>query len=174
MTAPPVGVTMPGTATVPGKAIMQYVMTHDPGNTIKSQRRRFYASISHGVKWIDYFQLQTYATGGGDFCDGYNGMYPAVLKEIREYGMFSDIVADGVPQAQGAKAAIVFSQTSDIYLDDFGTGAAAKRALYIAIRHAQIALDVVIEEVRHNHIMNLSYTSSCYSKSRWKIVLALR
>ena len=137
---------LPGTATVPGKVIMQYVMTHDPGNTIKNQRRRFYASISHGVKWINFFALETYATSGGDFCDGYNGMYPAVLKEIREYGMFSDIVAEGVPQAQGAKAAIVFSQTSDIYLDDFGTGASAKRSLYIAIRHAQIALDVVIEE----------------------------
>ena len=123
---------LPSTATVPGRTIMQYVMLHNPGNTVNSQRRRFYASIAHGAKWINFFVLATFATGPGDFTDSHaiqpasGGMYPAVLREVNEYGTFSDIVAAGAPQAQGAKAAIVFSSTADMYLDDFGTTGAAR------------------------------------------------
>ena len=51
-----------------------------------------------------------------------------------------------MPQAQGAKAALLFSETADIYFDDYGTPGSEKRAFYIALRHAQIALDVVIED----------------------------
>lgn len=136
---------LPSSATVPGRPIMQYIMVHSPGNTVRSQRRRFYSSIAHGAKWINYFVLKTFATGPGDFCDSHH-MYPAVQKQLNEYGMFDDIVAHGVPQAQGAKAAIVFSATEDMYWDTFGTPGAAKRALFVTIRHAQIALDVICED----------------------------
>ena len=43
---------LPRTATTPSRPIMQYVMLHDPGNTPRSHRRRFFASLAHGVKWI--------------------------------------------------------------------------------------------------------------------------
>jgi hypothetical protein len=33
-----------------------------------------------------------------------------------------------------------------MYLDDYGTSGAAKRAMYVMIRHAQIALDVIVED----------------------------
>jgi hypothetical protein len=143
---------LPDTADVPGRPIMQYTMVHDPGNTPKSHRRRFYGSLAHGSKWTHLFEYQTFATGAGDFCDGYggdgvpNGMYPSVRAQLNELGMFDDIIEAGVPQAQGAKTAILFSETADIYFDDYGTPGADKRALYIALRHAQIALDVVVEE----------------------------
>ena len=61
-------------------------------------------------------------------------------------GSFDDIVADGVAQAQGAKAALLYSETADIYGDGIGTAGAEKRALYIALRHAMMPVDVVIEE----------------------------
>ena len=73
-------------------------------------------------------------------------MYPAVRAQLNELGLFDDIIAAGTPQAQGAKAAILFSETADIYYDSYGTPGADKRALYIALRHAQIALDVVTED----------------------------
>ena len=145
---------LPSTATVPGRPIMQYVMLHNPGNTVRSERRRFYASIAHGAKWIDYFVLQTFATGPGDFTDSHHGMYPAVQTQLNEYGMFDDIVARGVPQAQGAKASLVFSATEDMYWDAFGTPGAAKRALFVTIRHAQIALDVICEDDIESGLVN--------------------
>ena len=40
---------LPESATKAGRPIMQYVMIHDPGNTVNSQRRRFYASLGHGA-----------------------------------------------------------------------------------------------------------------------------
>eukprot|EP01050_Picozoa_sp_SAG11_P020531 SAG11_NODE_3475_length_2425_cov_1.455718_2_plen_373_part_00 len=45
-----------------------------------------------------------------------------------------------------AKAAILYSETADIWLGTAGTAAAAKRSLFIALRHAQLGVDVVIEE----------------------------
>jgi hypothetical protein len=145
---------LPETATVPGRPIMQYVMVHNPGNTVNSERRRFYSSIAHGAKWINYFVLATFATGPGDFTDSHHGMYPAIRRQLYEYGTFDDIVANGVPQAQGAKAAILFATTADMYYDAFGTPGAAKRALYVTIRHAQIALDVVTEDDIDSGLLN--------------------
>jgi peptidoglycan hydrolase-like protein with peptidoglycan-binding domain len=143
---------LPATATVPGRLISQYVMTHDPGNTPNSHRRRFYGGIAHGNKWIHLFEFQTFATGAGDFCDGYggdgqhNGMYLDIRAQHNELGMWDDILAKGVHNAMGAKAAILFSETADIYYDDYGTPGSEKEALYITLRHDQIALDVVIED----------------------------
>eukprot|EP01050_Picozoa_sp_SAG11_P009364 SAG11_NODE_873_length_6802_cov_2.257646_3_plen_444_part_00 len=145
---------LPESATVPGRPIMQYVMVHNPGNTVSSERRRFYSSIAHGAKWINYFVLATFATGPGDFTDSHHGMYPAIRQQLHEYGTFDDIVAHGVPQAQKAKAAILFATTADMYYDSFGTPGAAKRALYVTIRHAQIALDVVTENDLDSGLVN--------------------
>ena len=60
-------------ATTPGRPIMQYIMLHDPGQTPRSHRRRFFAALGHGVKWIHFYHLQPASTGGGDFCDGVVG-----------------------------------------------------------------------------------------------------
>ena len=57
---------LPASATVPGRPIMQYVMAHDPGNTPRSHRRRFYASLAHGVKWINLYQFQLSSSGAGE------------------------------------------------------------------------------------------------------------
>ena len=103
---------------------------------------------------INYFVLATFATGPGDFTDSHHGMYPEIRKQLNEYGTFDDIVASGVPQAQGAKAAIVFSKTADMYFDSFGTAGAAKRSLFVMLRHAQIATDVIVEEDMESGLIN--------------------
>jgi len=54
---------LPETAAVPGRPIMQFVMVHDPGNTVNSHRRRFYGGLAHGNKWTNLFEYQTFATG---------------------------------------------------------------------------------------------------------------
>jgi hypothetical protein len=42
--------------------------------------------------------------------------------------------------------ALLFSETGDIWKDTYGTAGSAKRALYIALKHAQLAIDVLVEE----------------------------
>jgi hypothetical protein len=141
---------LPSSATTPARPMMQYVMSYDPGNTVNSQRRRFFGSIAHGVKWIHLYEFQSWPTSGGDpgpeVWRNRPGMYAAVRSETNLYGMFDDIVASGANAPQGAKAAMLFSATADIYQEGYGTSGAAKRALFLAIKHAGIALDVVIEE----------------------------
>jgi hypothetical protein len=140
---------LPGTATVPGRAMMQYVMSYFPGNTVDSQRRRFFGSLAHGVKWFHLYSFNSYATSGGDpgpDVTAEPGMYEGIRLETNALGMFDDIIAAGANGPQGAKAAMLFSATADIWLEGYGTSGAAKRSLYIAVRHAGIALDVVVEE----------------------------
>ena len=106
------------------------------------------------LRRINYFVLATFATGPGDFTDSHHGMYPEIHRQLNELGTFDDIVASGVPQAQGAKAAIVFSKTADMYFDSFGTAGAAKRSLFVTLRHAQIATDVIVEEDMESGLIN--------------------
>ena len=96
--------------------MMQYVMSYYPGNTVDSQRRRFFGSIAHGLKWVHLYAFQSWPTSGGDpgpeVWQDRPGMYEAVRSETNVLGMFDDIVADGANAAQGAKAAILFSAFS--------------------------------------------------------------
>ena len=60
--------------------------------------------------------------------------------------MYEDIVLAGSAQHNLAKVAILYSESADIWLSPVGTPGAAKRSLYLALRHAQIPVDVVNEE----------------------------
>ena len=63
-----------------------------------------------------------------------------------EVSDFDDIIMHGVAQAQPASVALLYSQTSDTWLDGVGTIGAHKKAMYLALRHLQMPIDVVIEE----------------------------
>ena len=52
----------------------------------------------------------------------------------------------GVAQAQGASVALLYSQSADIWSDGVGTIGAHKKAIYLALRHLQLPVDVVVEE----------------------------
>ena len=62
---------------------------------------------------------------------------------LHELGQFEDIVQAG--QVRPAEAALWFSEAADVWDDNHHPFSAAKRSLYIAIRHAQIPLDFVVE-----------------------------
>src|SRR5207237_2589766 len=70
-------------------------------------------------------------------------MYQQVRTALHELGQFEDIVQDG--RVSPARAGLWFSETADIWDDDRPPFDAAKRTLYLAIRHQQLPLDVVVE-----------------------------
>ena len=138
---------LPVTAQTPGRPIMQYVMAHYPGNTPTSWRRQFYGDLAHGVKYIHlYVFAGSQSSPAGDYVDADGGTFEQVLRATHELGQWDDILADSVPHAAGVKVALLFSETGDIFLDTYGTAGAAKRSLYIALVHSQVAIDVVTED----------------------------
>jgi|EP01046_Picozoa_sp_COSAG06_P030715 hypothetical protein len=58
----------------------------------------------------------------------------------------SQIIAKGAAQAQGAAVCILHSETDDVWFNGLEFSPAAKRTLYLALRHSQQAVDIVIEE----------------------------
>lgn len=129
-----------------GKAdrkIMYYVMPHSPGNTPRMWRRHFYGALSHGMKMVNLFEFQPVYVAYTENHVSDPAMFAMVLRSFRELGLYEDIVQDG--EILPAETALWFSETGDIWGDNHGSFAAAKRALYTAIRHQQIPLDFVIE-----------------------------
>ena len=66
----------------------------------------------------------------------------------------------GVAQAQGASVALLYSQTADIWSDGVGTIGAHKKAIYLALRHLQLPVDVVVEDdALSGALTRLNYTA---------------
>lgn len=138
---------LPATATVADRPIMQYMMAHFPGNTPRSWRRQFMGDLAHGVKYIHlYVFAPSFSSPANDYADGDGGIYQEVLKSTHELGQWDDILGAGKVHAAGVKAAMLFSETGDIFLDSYGTAGAAKRSLYVTLSHSQLPMDVVTEE----------------------------
>eukprot|EP01043_Picozoa_sp_COSAG02_P054556 COSAG02_NODE_6194_length_3740_cov_1.554793_4_plen_340_part_01 len=78
--------------------------------------------------------------------DSDGGAYPNVRRALNELGTFEDIVQNGAAQAQGTAVAILASESSNYWLRNAGTQGAAKRTLYIALRHGGYPIDFVLEE----------------------------
>eukprot|EP01052_Picozoa_sp_SAG31_P001968 SAG31_NODE_66_length_28567_cov_30.222698_9_plen_424_part_00 len=80
-----------------------------------------------------------------DYVDSDGGAYTNVRRALSELGMFEDIVQTGTAQAQGAAVAILASESSNYWLRNAGTQGAAKRTLYIALKHGGYPVDFVLE-----------------------------
>ncbi len=126
------------------RKIMYYVMPHMPNNTPQQWRRLFYGALGHGMKMINLFEFRPVHVAYTENHVDDPAMYREVLKSFRELSLFEDIIQDGTVRA--ADSALWFSETGDIWGDNHGSLAAAKRGLYTAIRHQQIPLDFVVEE----------------------------
>jgi hypothetical protein len=70
-------------------------------------------------------------------------MYQAVRTAIYELGNFEEIVQDG--RVRPAQAGLWFSEAADVWQDNHAPYGAGKRTLYIAARHEQLPLDMVVE-----------------------------
>jgi hypothetical protein len=128
----------------PKAKILYYVMPHSPGNTPEAWRRQFYGDLGHGMQIVNLFEFRPLqAAYTENYCSD-PANYVEVRKSLHELGQFEDIIQDG--RVQPGVAALWFSETADIWDDNAHPFAAAKRALYIAIRHQQLPLDFVIDE----------------------------
>jgi len=128
----------------PDARILFYVMPHSPGNTPNSWRRQFYGDLGHGMKIVDLFEFRPVQVAYTENHTSWPAMYQEVRRGFHELGQFEDIVQDG--QVRPGVAGLWFSETGDIWDDKRHPFAAEKRSLYIAIRHQQLPLDVVVDQ----------------------------
>jgi len=128
----------------PDGKIMMYVMPHSPGNLPEMWKRMWYTAMGHGTKIFNLFEFDPVWAAYTENHVNDPAMYGMVLKTMREYGTFEDIVQTG--GVRPSQVGIWFSETGDIWHDNAGSFAAAKRALYISILHQQLPLDVVVEQ----------------------------
>lgn len=127
----------------PDAKIHYYVMPHMPNNTPDQWRRLFYGALAHGAKIINLFEFRPVHVAYTENHVDEPEMYAEVLRGFRELGVFEDVVQDG--QVRQAEVALWFSESADIWGDSHGSFAAAKRGLYLALRHQQLPLDFVVE-----------------------------
>lgn len=128
----------------PSDPILYYVMPHWPGNTPRSWRRLFYSALGHGMKIVNLFEFRPVQAAYTENYVNLPEMYQTVRRGLYELATFEDIVQDG--RVEPGMAALWFGETGDIWDDQRHPFAAAKRCLYIALRHQQLPLDVVTEE----------------------------
>ena len=128
----------------PDREILYYVMPHSPGNTPVMWRRLWHNAIGHGATILNLFEFDpVWAAYTENHVTG-KEMYAAVLKTIRELGLYEDLIQSG--QVNQAEVALWFSETGDIWGDNKPSFAAAKRGLYVAILNQQIPLDFIVEQ----------------------------
>jgi hypothetical protein len=132
-----------GVANHPDAKIQYYVMPHWPGNTQASWRRQFYGALAHGAKVINLFEFRPVQAAYTENHVSLPEMYQAVRVGIHELGQFDEIVQDG--RVRPAQAGLWFSEAADVWNDNRPPFGAAKRTLYIAARHQQLPLDMVVE-----------------------------
>ena len=122
-------------------------MKHYPGNTNNSWTRQLFADLAHGVDRFDLFHLVPSTSGYTcDYVDADGGAYPAVRGALNLLGAFEDIVAQGIVQPKGAPVALLYSESADIWFGSVGSYGAGLRSLYIALRHAQIPVQIFTED----------------------------
>ena len=130
--------------------IHMYVMPHSPGNTPDSFRRSFYTCLAHGMTQVNYFCAGPLAVGSTENYVATDdlGMWRAIHAVSHEAGKFEDYVMDG--KVRQAKVGLLLSSVDDILTGDNnatgGTHNMERKAIYYALRHAQVPVDFLSEE----------------------------
>ena len=129
------------------------------------------ADLNHGLKQLNLFGFEPLVQiQGPNAVDTWDDMdmYLTVRKSLSELGTMEDIILHGTAQAFGAEVALLMSETSDIWADyanpvellgRTGTAGTAQRTLYIALRHLQQPVDVIIEEDCEDPSVLANYSS---------------
>ncbi len=128
----------------PHRKILYYVMPHAPGNTPAAWRRMFHQALGHGMKIVDLFEFRPVQAAYTENHVSDPAMYAMVLRTLRELAQYEDIAEASQPEP--AHVGLWFSETSDIWDDTAGSFGAAKRALYVAILHQQLPVDVLVDQ----------------------------
>jgi hypothetical protein len=130
--------------------IQIYVMPHSPGNLPETFRRSYYASVAHGAKIINYFCATPSAVGYTEnYVDSYDlPMWKQLSTCTHEAGVFEDYVLDG--KVRPAKVGLLLSGTDELItgVNNFSLALHnnERKALYYALRHAQIPVDFLSED----------------------------
>ncbi len=127
----------------PQGKIHYYVMPHTPGNTPANWRRQFYGDLAHGAKVLNLFEFRPVQHAYTENHCNSPAMYQEVRKSLHELGKFEDIIQDG--QVRPAQVGLWCSETADVWDNHRHPFDAAKRCLYIMIRHLQAPLDFVVD-----------------------------
>jgi hypothetical protein len=130
--------------------ILMYIMPHTPGNTPRDFRLSFYTAVAHGAKAVHYFCAVP-------LCVGYTEnhietddlpMWRAVYDATHDAAAFEDYVLDGT--VRPAKVALLLSGVDEILggYTNFKGGVhnAERKALYLALRQAQVPVDFLTED----------------------------
>ncbi|MEO2013923.1 MAG: beta-galactosidase trimerization domain-containing protein [Fuerstiella sp.] len=128
----------------PDRKIMYYVMPHMPGNTPAMWRRLWHNAIGHGATILNLFEFDPVWVAYSENHVTGKDMYAAVLRGMRELGLYEDIIQTGTRQP--AQVGLWFSETADIWGDNEKSFGSAKRALYAAILHQQVGLDFIVDQ----------------------------
>lgn len=136
----------------PDQKLHYYCMAHWPSNRPDMWRRMFYSALGHGMQIVNLFEFRPVQVAYTENHVTHLPMYEQVLKSYRELGRFEEIIQVGRPRH--GKVGLWFSETADIWGDNEGSFAAAKRTLYAAIKHAEIPLDFLVEEDALNGTLN--------------------
>lgn len=128
----------------PDRKILYYAMPHTPGNTPAMWRRLYHNALGHGMTIINLFEFHPVWIAYTENHTSFPELYAMVLRTFRELGLYEEIVQSS--QVRPAQVGLWFSETGDIWGDNAGSFAAAKRALYTAILHQEVPLDFVVEQ----------------------------
>jgi hypothetical protein len=130
--------------------IHMYVMPHSPGNTPRDFRLSFYTAIGHGAKIINYFCASPSSVGATEnYVETADlGMWKQIHHCTHEAGVFEDYVLDG--KVRPAKVGLLLSPVDDVLTGSSNSTFAMhnneRKAIYYALRHAQVPVDFVTED----------------------------
>jgi hypothetical protein len=127
--------------------IQFYTMPHWPGQTPRDLTLSFYSALAHGNKVLNFFAAKPIY----DYTENYvaweaRETWRTIRKLVRDVGVADEIIWTG--RVRPARVAILLSHATDIYEDARGSSIYnfERKNLYLALRHAGIAVDFITEE----------------------------
>lgn len=131
-------------------SMLMYVMPHSPGNVPRDFRLSFYAAVAHGATKIHYFSASPLAVGTTENYVATEdlGMWRAIRDTTHDAGVFEDYVLDA--RVRPARIGLLLSSVDEIRTGDSnsegGIHNQERKALYYALRHAQLPVDFLTED----------------------------
>ncbi len=115
------------------------------GRSPMDVKLKAYSNMAQGSKFLEMFSYTPTYTGHETSWYMHPGTYQAVMELNREIGAAEDVLMDAMPRR--AQTAILYSRAYDLWNVGFDNAAGHDRMhTYMALRHANVAVDVVDEE----------------------------